>query len=170
MYGEEACRSKFFPRTPLPKFLIAGVPPSGFPAGDFCVCLPSLFPVPWRRPRKDGGRTAERQASTEAGGSAPSAVLRMLSLYRAFSHGKCSADCASRRPPRRHKRNLFALLSAEASVSFSFDFVQSQSESALRFNSCSDTAPWRGPRFPRRVCRPPGGLRPEPCPPESKNV
>ena len=131
MYGEEACRSKFFPRTPLPKFLIAGVPPSGFPAGDFCVCLPSLFPVPWRRPRKDGGRTAERQASTEAGGSAPSAVLRMLSLYRAFSHGKCSADCVSRRPPRRHKRNLFALLHAEASVSFSFDFVKSQSESAL---------------------------------------
>ncbi|MBS5049056.1 MAG: hypothetical protein KHZ29_04130, partial [Desulfovibrionaceae bacterium] len=33
---------------------------------------------------------------------------------------------------RRHKRNLFALLHAEASVSFSFDFVKSQSESALR--------------------------------------
>ena len=46
--------------------------------------------------------------------------------------GSGGAGDESRRPPRRHKRNLFALLHAEASVPFSFDFAKSQSESARR--------------------------------------
>ena len=132
MYGEKACRSKFFSPYPFSKIFNSGCSPFRISGRGF-LCLPAFsFPrtlAEAAKGRRPHGRKAgfDRSRRKRAFGG-----LRMLSLYRAFSHGKCSADCVSRRPPRRHKRNLFALLHAEASVSFSFDFVKSQSESALK--------------------------------------
>ena len=55
-----------------------------------------------------------------------------------------NARCSRSRPPRRHKRNLFALLHAEAGVPFRFDFAKSQSASALehfRFENAPPNVP-----------------------------
>ncbi len=133
--------------------------PPAFPGNS--ICGMGTRPIAVRGPRDSPPQSKQNNGPSSLRRAVPSPCRgRTRSTPRSAEHfqRENALPMRKRGPPQRHKRTLFALCHAGASVSFSCDVVKSHNESVPKYRGAvpkTSDIPKRGHPGPdgNRICR-----------------